>query len=107
MINGTIMEDYAWIWILSGAATFLLFLIWFFWKSVYDQSQSNTLISSFNKLGDLSGKTKSQIEEKVGQASIVNRSGDGGLICIWSSPNFNISIAFNENEEFTGIINEL
>lgn len=66
---------------------------------------SNKLARKFYELGDLTGKSISDIENAVGKAQIRKRSADG-IYCKWGFLFYSITIAFDDNEKFIGIIEE-
>ena len=74
-------------------------------KPVTEEWKSQELVQKFQELGNLIGKSLSEIEDKAGIASI-KQYANGGIICTWSSQNYVISLFFDNNEHFIYIIDE-
>lgn len=70
----------------------------------------SSLKSKFRSLGDMRGKTYFDIVNVVGQP-VTRQNYNDGYVCVWQSTtaggSYQISIAFDYNNKFIGIQNEV
>ena len=59
----------------------------------------------FQRLGNMTGKSKSEIIEEVGAPSAVSYQVRGQLVQ-WQAPGYHIALRFDEQEMFAGIVHE-
>ena len=60
----------------------------------------------FQDLGELKGKSLSEIVSKVGSPSSVSATGDGGTLRQWMATGYHIALIFDENEICLGVSHE-
>lgn len=60
----------------------------------------------FQDLGQLSGKSFSEIQSKVGSPSSVSATGDGGTVKQWMATGYHIALIFDENDVCQGVSHE-
>ena len=60
----------------------------------------------FQDLGELKGKTLTEIQSKVGSPSSVSATGDGGTLRQWMATGYHIALIFDENEICQGVSHE-
>ncbi|HVF51803.1 MAG TPA: hypothetical protein VNA19_17095 [Pyrinomonadaceae bacterium] len=64
------------------------------------------LAQKFRSLGNMTGKTRAEIERVVGAPNSISAMGDGNVMCQWLVAGYHIAIAFEPNGKFIGIQHE-
>ncbi len=73
--------------------------------TLMSKSQTSPLARKFKSLGNMNGMHKSQIIKVVGEPNAVNEITRGELLH-WISPGYRISVKFDANEIYAGILSE-
>jgi hypothetical protein len=64
------------------------------------------LVHKFAALGNMTGKTRAEIERVVGLPNSITAMGDGNILCQWLVTGYHIAIAFDPSGNFIGIQHE-
>ena len=98
--------EFALISILTTLGGIVLYLI----MGVLVKAPGSALASKFASLGDMSGKTYSEIKSVVGVENSISRTtnADGELVTIrqWMATGYHIVLLFDSEDKFIGISNE-
>lgn len=75
-------------------------------KPLLNQSQSAALLKKFQSLGNMTGKSLSDIKTVAGNPSISEALSDGTAFT-WDSPNYAIKLKFDKNNICVGKLGEV
>jgi hypothetical protein len=90
------------------AFSVILLVVWLIFFCLF--ISSDKLAKKFLKLGDMSGMTYSQIEAVVGpctsQSMQLGSDRKPSVVRVWDETTYNISLMFDKNDNFVGVIPE-
>ena len=84
---------------------FGIFILVLLVDSLMSNHQSSPLARKFKSLGNMNGMHKSQIIKIVGEPNAINEISTGELLH-WISPGYRISVKFDANDIYAGILAE-
>ncbi len=96
------MEDFWYIWVFPAVGG----LLWYIISTAMVKAPGNELQKRFISLGDLKGKSLSEIQSVCGAPSSISYGADGVKIYQWMATGYHIVLLFDENDICLGISSE-